>query len=282
MSTRPAWPIGLSTGIYYAEPLLAVLPRLSEFGLPLLEVCSFPAHFDYHDRALARRVRRAIDGYGLAVHSLHAPFSHQVDITLLDEEARRHAVGEVKAAAAALAELGGRVLVIHPGGEIGPDAGRVMERLDRSADSLAELQAHCTRLGLTLAIEDMLPHLLAGETGDLLWLARRLPAAHAGFCLDTGHAFLARELIQRVELFGPRLVLLHLNDNHGAYDDHLPPGEGAIDWPAVIAGLRQAAYAGVLMLEVAGRADDAALWHGVRRSAAYLGSLMLATPDAAR
>lgn len=282
MNARPAWPIGLSTGVYYAEPLLEVIPHLHALGLPLLEVCSFPAHFDYHDRDLARRARRAIEGRGMAVHSLHAPFSHQVDITLLENAARRHAVDEIKRAAEALAELGGRVLVIHPGGEIGPDADRIMERLHRSADSLVELQAHCARLGLTLALEDMLPHLLAGETGDLLWLAQQLPAERVGWCLDTGHSFLARELVQRVELFGPRLVLLHLNDNHGTYDDHLPPGEGAIHWPEVVASLRQVAFAGVLMLEVAGRGDDAALSSGVRRSVAYLTRLILDSSDTAR
>lgn len=257
MKRPQPWPLGISTCLYEGEPLLATLPRLHRLGLPLLEISSFPGHFDYHDRTLARRARQELAALGLAVHSLHAPFGPAADITALDDTARWQAVQELKAAAEALRELGGRVLVVHPGGEVGANSSSVMARLRRSANSLIELHSHCRALGLTLAIEDMLPHLLAGRTGDLLWLMEQLPDDGAGFCLDTGHSFLARELVQRIELFGPSLLQLHLHDNRGTFDDHLPPGEGAIDWPEVMASLHRVGFDGVLMLEV-GRAVGAA------------------------
>jgi sugar phosphate isomerase/epimerase len=273
MSGPKPWPIGISTGIYYNRPILTTLPRIAASGVRLLEICSFPAHFDYHDSALAQQVRQEIEARGLVVHSLHAPFSPQIDITLLDDDARRQAVVEVKRAAEALATLGGRVLVIHPGSEIGQDAHRMMERLHRSADSLNELHSHCAALGLTLAVEDMLPHLLAGRTADLLWLLEQLPNDHVGFCLDTGHAYLARELIQRIDLFGPWLLLLHASDTHGSYDDHLPPGEGAINWQDVVHALRRVGFNGAMILEVAGREDEEGLWRSVQRSVEYLRDL---------
>jgi sugar phosphate isomerase/epimerase len=256
--------------VYYDRPILTTLPRIAASGIRLLEVCSFPAHFDYHHSGLARDVRRQVEALGLVVHSLHAPFSPQIDITLLDDAARRHAVTEVKRAAEALAELGGHVLVIHPGSEIGPDGQRIMDRLHRSADSLVELHSHCAALGLTLAVEDMLPHLLAGRTADLLWLLEQLPRDHIGFCLDTGHSYLARELLQRIDLFEPWLLLLHASDSRGQYDDHLPPGEGGIDWQAVFAALYRVGFDGAVILEVAGREDEEALWRSIQRSVAYL------------
>lgn len=270
MTRPPSWPIGISTGVYYNRPILTTLPRIAASGIRLLEVCSFPAHFDYHNRGLARDVRRQVEALGLTVHSLHAPFSPQIDITLLDDAARLHAVTEVKRAADALAELGGRVLVIHPGSEIGPDGHRTMDRLHRSADSLAELHSHCAALDLTLAVEDMLPHLLAGRTADLLWLLEQLPRDHVGFCLDTGHSYLARELLQRIDLFGPWLLLLHASDSRGQYDDHLPPGEGSIDWQGVFRALHRVGFDGAVVLEVAGREDEEGLWRSIRRSVEYL------------
>jgi len=49
---------------------------------------------------------------------------------------------------------------------------------------------------------------------------------------------------------GGRLITTHLQDNHGARDEHLPPGDGAIDWEDVAAALREIGYPGCLMLEL--------------------------------
>ena len=38
--------------------------------------------------------------------------------------------------------------------------------------------------------------------------------------------------------------------NHGQYDDHLPPGEGRLEWSAIAQSLRDAAFAGWIMLEL--------------------------------
>jgi sugar phosphate isomerase/epimerase len=38
-------------------------------------------------------------------------------------------------------------------------------------------------------------------------------------------------------------------------DDHLPPGEGLIDWRHVLSSLARVGYRGALMLEVAGDGD---------------------------
>jgi sugar phosphate isomerase/epimerase len=48
------------------------------------------------------------------------------------------------------------------------------------------------------------------------------------------------------------------SDNRGTTDDHLPPGEGIIDWERVRSALQRAGYRGVFMLEVAGDGDVAA------------------------
>jgi len=41
-----------------------------------------------------------------------------------------------------------------------------------------------------------------------------------------------------------------LQDNHGKEDDHLPPGQGMIDWPAVLRALASVGYDGVYMIEI--------------------------------
>lgn len=73
-----------------------------------------------------------------------------------------------------------------------------------------------------------------------------------GACLDTGHANQVNlDLARTVRALGPRLIALHINDNHkGRGDEHLLPYLGDIDWESVIRALVEIGYAGDLTYEV--------------------------------
>jgi sugar phosphate isomerase/epimerase len=73
--------------------------------------------------------------------------------------------------------------------------------------------------------------------------------------VDTSHTSLGGVLLDSLQRHGPRLVHVQVSDNRGTSDDHLPPGEGVIDWPAVLGTLERVGYRGVFMLEVAGDGD---------------------------
>ena len=45
-------------------------------------------------------------------------------------------------------------------------------------------------------------------------------------------------------------IYVHVSDNRGRRDDHLPVGEGYIDFPAVAAALNKIGYQGGLTLEI--------------------------------
>lgn len=46
--------------------------------------------------------------------------------------------------------------------------------------------------------------------------------------------------------------MVHVHDNFGRTDDHLPPGKGGIDWRELLGSLETAGFNGMLMLELAG------------------------------
>jgi sugar phosphate isomerase/epimerase len=75
-------------------------------------------------------------------------------------------------------------------------------------------------------------------------------------CLDTGHTFLGGFWDRFVEISNGRLEHVHACDNNGRYDDHLPPGDGRINWPHVVATLERAAFTGWVMLELHCTTDD--------------------------
>ena len=78
-------------------------------------------------------------------------------------------------------------------------------------------------------------------------------------CMDTGHTNKAMRFYNNpspgdfIRSLGPRLGILHLHDNNGHWDDHLLPGMGNIDWPAVFDSLDEIGYSGVYNFELAMR-----------------------------
>lgn len=76
------------------------------------------------------------------------------------------------------------------------------------------------------------------------------------FHLDTGHAFLHGKRIEDfIKKFHKKLVHVHLHDNDGKDDLHLPMGTGVIDWTNVIKILKQY-YDGTITLEVFSQDKD--------------------------
>jgi sugar phosphate isomerase/epimerase len=249
------WEIGLSTGIAYAHPIEDVLPYIADCGFRAVEVSTAPHHIRLDDPRAMASLSRAIGQHGLRVHSLHAPFGHDVNLTSPDPGQRGHALERLTQAADALQLLGGALYVIHPGGEDQRWTWDRERRLALSVEGLTSVWEQCRRRGLTLVVETPLPHLLGGQVEDFAWILERLPADGVGICLDTSHTSLGGCLFEVIERFGHRLVHVQASDNHGHTDDHLTPGEGIIDWTRVLSALERVRYAGVFMLEVAGNGD---------------------------
>ena len=61
--------------------------------------------------------------------------------------------------------------------------------------------------------------------------------ATAGACLDTGHAFLSGGIQSLAKKLRGHLKIIHAYDNGGTQDDHFAPGDGRIDWEAILRDL---------------------------------------------
>jgi sugar phosphate isomerase/epimerase len=252
------WPIGLSTGCFYKSSLFDVLDLIRDHAVSVLEICSSRHHLDYHDFETVRRAAREISKRGLEAFSFHAPFGGQIDISAISDEHRQGSLQDVLVAVQAAAEIGARYFVLHPGPEESrrPPAEEYLQRLSRASDSLERVADQCREKGMLLALENMLPHLLFGPMPDLFWMLGAVKAPNVGICLDTGHAFLAQALYSEIEQFSAHLRMVHAADNHGHYDDHLPPGKDDIDWARVIAALAGINFTGPIILELSGESGD--------------------------
>jgi len=98
-------------------------------------------------------------------------------------------------------------------------------------------------------------------------IARDVPAATAGFCLDTGHAYYAgMDPVGTLEKYADRLDYIHFKDIDKAKFDEVmgqrihffeacaegvmcPIGRGCIDYPAIRRALTRIGYAGFITVE---------------------------------
>lgn len=87
--------------------------------------------------------------------------------------------------------------------------------------------------------------------GQHLRMLRTLASPAAGFCFDAGHtlAFAKGHWQDWFPAMLPWLGQLHIHDNNGERDEHLPPGRGIFDFPGFSAFLRDNRLAPILTLE---------------------------------
>ena len=81
-----------------------------------------------------------------------------------------------------------------------------------------------------------------------------------GVCIDVGHAHISHDAGRQpirnyLERYRGQLIHLHLHDNRGEGDDHLPPGEGSIDWRMALELVNRVGYQGPGVLEIHSTGD---------------------------
>jgi sugar phosphate isomerase/epimerase len=137
-------------------------------------------------------------------------------------------------------------------------------------ESLNQVARRCKELGIMCILENKLPHLLFGNTSDILWILDGINSAEVGVCLDTGHAYLGGDIHNLVHKLSAHLRIIHAHDNGGADDNHWPPGDGKIDWEKFLRDLIDARFRGAFILEMAGNDDPALTMTNARRGRTYL------------
>ena len=72
-----------------------------------------------------------------------------------------------------------------------------------------------------------------------------------GFCLDTGHAFMAfgKNVMDAYYAMEEHIIAFHLNDNAGDRDSHILPGHGNFPWGDFFKALNKRGFTGNVCVE---------------------------------
>ena len=76
---------------------------------------------------------------------------------------------------------------------------------------------------------------------------------HVGICFDVGHSNAnVPDPVEEIRAAGENIFCVHIQDNDGKGEDqHLVPGEGTVNWPAVLAALDRYAPESIWNFEIA-------------------------------
>lgn len=159
--------------------------------------------------------------------TIHAPFIDlnpgSIDSSI--REVSRHRMCQVMQAAKLLRP---RVIVVHPGYDDLRYGDNRLKWLKNSIDFWREFVPTARELGTILAVENIFEK----EPSTIKALLDAIDAPSFRHCFDVGHwnMFTTVTLEEWFSQLGGYVVESHIHDNHGQRDEHLPVGEGAIDF----------------------------------------------------
>ena len=160
--------------------------------------------------------------------SAHGPLGN-ASIASINPGIWRESVRQHIAAVELAHDLGATLLVVHPGDL--RDRRFKADALRLSCEALGKIAGRAAELGVTIALENCGPyHAGIDETADDLTTIVRSLGPRGKVCLDTGHAAVNKNADELIAALGGDVVHVHIHDNHGARDEHLPIGAGSIDF----------------------------------------------------
>jgi sugar phosphate isomerase/epimerase len=174
---------------------------------------------------------------------------HKHEPTLMTREPglRERRLGFYERAAAIGAKVGASVLAFWSGIDRAPDGGSFDWLCDGVRRSCALARAH----GLVPALEPE-PGMAVATLADFERLRSALGHEAPELCLDIGHLYVTGEgppdaLIRR---HAGQLALVQIADMVAGVHEHLPPGEGDVDFARDLEALRAAGYGGPVCFEL--------------------------------
>jgi len=171
-------------------------------------------------------IRNACSKHGLRI-TMHGPYA-ELNPGSADEKTRLFTVERYERLFEAVSHLLPETVVLHAGYHERKFRGDSALWLSQSLKTWPRFVERAAALGVVIAVENIFEK----EPSTLRALIEAVASPHLMACLDSGHLnVFSKVAMQRwFDELGPRLAVVHLHDNNGVADDHLPVGEGGIDF----------------------------------------------------
>jgi sugar phosphate isomerase/epimerase len=233
------------------KPVVEELTDIATLGFDYLELTMDPPEAHYTTiRQQMRPILSALASQSMNIICHLPTFVSTADLT---DSIREASLLEMFNSLEVAAELGCEKVVLHPGHIGGMGIYVKKTALAHANKSLAAIIDRAQALGLCVCLENMFPNCRAFvEPADFVEILERFPDLM--LTLDTGHANIGnpggRRILEFIEKFSRRIGHLHVSDNFGERDDHIPLGAGGIDFLKIAGALKQCGYDDTATFEI--------------------------------
>ena len=233
------------------KPVADELADIAALGFDYLELTMDPP--EAHYSTIRQQMDSILGSLASRTMNIICHLPTFVSIADLTDSIREASLSEMFNSLEVAAELRSQKVVLHPG-HIGGLGIYVKETaMAHANNSLAAIIDRAQGLGLCVCLENMFPRCRAFvEPADFVEILQRFPELK--LTLDTGHANIGnsggRRMLEFIEKFGHRIGHLHVSDNFGERDDHLPLGAGKIDFFKIVRALKQCGYDDTATFEI--------------------------------
>lgn len=187
-----------------------------------------------------------LESYNLK-YSIHAPFM-DVNIASLQDQSRLNSIAQIKKSVDLANEIDADAVVVHPGTiSFLPNKFFRKEVYEFANKSIKEIGDYAKDLGVLATVENM-PNFNTMIYQNMPDLNKVLEENEMYMTLDIGHANHAG--YSPDEMIFDSIKHIHIHDNFGDDDSHLPLGEGSIDLKYIVNTLESKNYDGIYILEV--------------------------------
>lgn len=232
--------IGLSTAETVSEKMFADYKRA---GIEYMELSRGREESDKFDFA---QIKQWSEKYGVKLWSFHLPFWPFDELDISNPSLAQKTIEYFYTFIDKGAEIGIDKYIIHASGEPIEEKDR-KERMECAKKSLFALAEYANKKGAVICVEDLPRTCLGRDISDVKELISVHPSIRV--CFDTNH-LLSDDNVDFVRALGDKIVTLHVSDYDRKNERHWLPGEGIIDWKALISALDEVGYDGVWLYEI--------------------------------
>lgn len=246
----------------------AALARIAGLGYGGVELMADTPHLWPADTNSEKidAVCRLLDTHNLAISNINAfmmnkigdarqPYWHPSWIEF-DRYYRQVRIDHTRAALTLARQLGAPCITTEPGGPV--EGGTVYsEALDLFVEGLKPIVEHAEREGVVLLVEPE-PGLLIERFDQYLELRERIDSPFLGLNFDIGHAYcVGEDPAEWIPKMAGHTRHYHVEDIAATrVHHHLVPGDGAIDFAAVLRSILGTGYDGWITVELYPYTDD--------------------------
>ena len=200
---------------------------------------------------LYHELRQEAAKAGLDFVDAHAPFADDCDLCVPIPEVRPYMLAHLKYILQIVHDFGVKTCCVHTINKVYPEY-TLRQLRDAICASLDEILPLAEKLDVTICIENLMRP--GTNVEDEIYYIEKYDTPYLGACFDAGHANLMEKGMNCPDCYVPErwpdgkpkwetnvldrmlpyIVNCHLHDNNGARDEHRLPGQGTVDWEALV------------------------------------------------